>query len=755
MEGIRKKTAWKVILGLEILALLLAVGAAVFSGKNLKEMHYEGTELPFSIEPEGEAPDCAVDLKRGSYEVTVSYTAKHETLCQTLMQTAYGKDYGDSILLLKEMNEKTYELMLYHDATDLYVCPVYENAAITIEGITIRETNQWNRMLCVILFAVFLAADLLLWLKREDRWKNLPSEKKDVILAVTGIGILASMPLFTNYLMQGADLSFHLMRIEGIAEGLKSGMFPVKMQPLWMNDYGYPVSIMYGDLLLYLPAILRLAGFSLQTVFKFYVFGINLLTAYTSYKCADKITNNYKISVVMSLVYTLSGYRLTSAYVKAAMGEVTAMAFLPVVFLGLWTLFYEEEKPKQRRGAFWLIVGYTGILESHLLSFEMAILFSVLFCVLNWKIFRKRFGVLLVTAGFTILLNLFYLVPMLDYMLTQDLHIHHVNNVNMQSTGLLLPQLFKMFLPKGDGGAFEMLAPVSYGVWDEIMIGPGFPFALLMLLYVWECLSRKKKLEGTYGSGEYRAVQKMLVLVVLACYMTTYLFPWSFLQNVPGIGGFLAPYQFPMRFSVMILSLGIMVGAYALKSLDAVMGNTAKKIVIACICGVAVLHFLSYSEYLFANADPIKVTSAAGVDTRNAVVSGEYLLEGAYFEAVNVNEPQAEEGVVVHNWERKGVGVTVSCENTLEKEGYVKVPVFTYKGYQVVDRETGYGLTVWPAEHNVMMIILPSGYQGEVDVEFVVPGYWHLAELISLAAFLGAATYGIRRHLLHRRRRNG
>lgn len=407
----------------------------------MKENYYEGSAVPVYIEKQTEVPENAISLSYGSWEIELTYETENETNCTSYMQTAHGEDYGDTVVLLKEANEKKFDLMLYGNVTEFYI--VSNEPTLNVHSITVRETNQWNRMMYTLLVLIVASIDLFLWQKQHKKWKNLSNEKKTVCLAVLFIGIVASIPLFTDYLISGVDMNFHLMRIEGLAEGLRNGDFPVRMQPLWINDYGYPVSIMYGDLLLYIPAAFRLAGFTLQTVYKLYIVGINILTAYTSYKCGKKVSGNYRIGIVMSLLYTLSGYRLTNAIYRAAVGELTAIAFIPLVFLGLWQLFQEDDKTKWYQSGVLLVIGYTGILESHLLSFEMVILFSALYCLVNGRNFWRRLKMLFQTALFTIGVNLFFLVPMLDYMLTQDMQVLNGSTVDMQDYGLFFHNLVR------------------------------------------------------------------------------------------------------------------------------------------------------------------------------------------------------------------------------------------------------------------------------------------------------------------------
>ena len=86
-----------------------------------------------------------------------------------------------------------------------------------------------------------------------DKMKN-----RKYIVCYLVILLIASIPLLNNYLIRGHDIYFHLMRIEGLAQGMKTGDFPVRIQPAWYGGYGYAVSVFYSDLFLYPVALLRL-----------------------------------------------------------------------------------------------------------------------------------------------------------------------------------------------------------------------------------------------------------------------------------------------------------------------------------------------------------------------------------------------------------------------------------------------------------------------------------------------------------------
>ena len=107
----------------------------------------------------------------------------------------------------------------------------------------------FNIIACVIYF-------------RERKFKWIPE-----VIVIIIIGGIASLGLMEEYILYGHDLIFHLFRIEGLAEGLKAGSFPVRIQPGWFNGWGYPVSVMYGEGLLLFPSVLRILGVSVQNAY--------------------------------------------------------------------------------------------------------------------------------------------------------------------------------------------------------------------------------------------------------------------------------------------------------------------------------------------------------------------------------------------------------------------------------------------------------------------------------------------------------
>ena len=121
-----------------------------------------------------------------------------------------------------------------------------------------------------------------------SKGRRLTAKSKGIILILLIFDFIACLPLFMDYLPAGHDLVFHLYRIEGIAEGIRQGQGIVRLQSSQLNGFGYPVSIMYGDIFLYPVAFLRLLGLSVISCYRVYVFVINSITMILAYVVAKK-----------------------------------------------------------------------------------------------------------------------------------------------------------------------------------------------------------------------------------------------------------------------------------------------------------------------------------------------------------------------------------------------------------------------------------------------------------------------------------
>lgn len=692
--------------------------------------------------------DNRISLERGSYQVTMDYDLTVDAVRITpLYEASYGPDDAETILLTKEFQEKTFELLLPDQVNEFsFQLPELENADdLVIHSISMERTNQSERVHFFVVLCIFCALDVLFYLGRKGRFGGWSVEKRGSVLCIGLIVIFACVPLMTNYLLSGQDLTFHLMRIEGLAEGLKQGQFPVKMQPVWLNDYGYPVSIMYGDLFLYVPAVLRIIGFSLQASYKIYLVMIQIITAINTYLCCREIAEDRKLGVVGCFLYVFATNRMTNIYYRAAVGEYTALAFLPLVFLGLFYLLGEKERTKaeQKKAFFLLVMGYTFMLESHMLSFNIAIVFSIIYCLFHFKKFMQNFWFLVKTALITIGLNFYFLVPMADYMVSHDMKVKFASQIeNMQEHGLFLSQLFQMFrFPVSLSGN------VMNGVGGDMAIGIGLAYMLMLALFVWElccCFWRKKKGMADEGMIASESV-RIFVIFLLCLLMSCYFFPWYAIGQIPVLGSILTPYQFAWRFIGIATFLGVILTMYALKTLEKLTDRTIK---VAAIVVLGTLTLIG-SQYLMDNkvsdsTARTKVTSSASIYTAGAVANGEYLFVENSAMAIIDQQPVPVDGTAVSitSYEKKNSRISMECENLTDEIQQVKVSFLDYKGFVATDKTTGEKLDTTCDEQHILTVLLPAGYQGTVQVSFRQPWYWRVAELASLAVLIALSVYG-------------
>ena len=723
----------------ELIVLLICL-TGMFTASGRFSQKFENDTLPVG--------DNRISLERGSYQVTMDYDLTVDAVRITpLYEASYGPDDAETILLTKEFQEKTFELLLPDQVNEFsFQLPELENADdLVIHSITMERTNQSERVRFFVVLCIFCAVDVLFYLGRKGRFGAWSVEKRGSVLCIGLIVLFACVPLMTNYLLSGQDLTFHLMRIEGLAEGLKQGQFPVKMQPVWLNDYGYPVSTMYGDLFLYVPAVLRIIGFSLQASYKIYLVMIQIITAINTYLCCKEIAEDRKLGVVGCFLYVFATNRMTNIYYRAAVGEYTALAFLPLVFLGLFYLLGEKERTKaeQKKVFFLLVMGYTFMLESHMLSFNIAIVFSIIYCLFHFKKFLQNFWFLVKTALITIGLNLGFLVPMADYMISHDMKVKYASQIeNMQEHGLFLSQLFQMFrFPVSLSGN------VMNGVGGDMAIGIGLAYMLMLALFVWElccCFWRKKKGLANEGMIQTESV-RIFVIFLLCLVMSCYFFPWHAISKIPVLGSILTPYQFAWRFIGIATFLGVILTMYALKALEKLTDRTIK---VAAIVVLGTLTLIG-SQYLMDNkvsdsTARTKVTSSASIYTAGAVANGEYLfVENSAMAIIDQQPVPADETAVsITSYEKKNSRISMECENLTDELQQVKVSFLDYKGFVATDKTTGEKLDTTCDEQHILTVLLPAGYQGTVQVCFRQPWYWRVAEIVSLAVLIALFVYG-------------
>ena len=163
-------------------------------------------------------------------------------------------------------------------------------------------------------------------------------------MILLGLAVLiASAPALKDTVGIGHDTTFHLVRLCNLADGLKMG-FPVRAGGYSYNGYGAITSVFYPDIFLYPFALMMNLGASLQYAANAFFIAVNIASAAAMYAAAKRIFKDEWAGVCASVLYTLSIYRISDVFTRYAVGEMTAMIFLPLFLLGLYEVALGDRK---------------------------------------------------------------------------------------------------------------------------------------------------------------------------------------------------------------------------------------------------------------------------------------------------------------------------------------------------------------------------------------------------------------------------
>lgn len=671
-------------------------------------------------------------LSPGTYRYDVTYDTENDEVNKINIKSDGG--------IYKELLEN--ELSLYSGRTELS-CEIYVTSSLKPEEVSIRadycgegsltihdirlvKTTAAYRMMFTIFLLVFLIVDFLIMLYAYMGKYELALEKKLVYFGIPALAILTSLPLFVDYIMVGADLGFHLLRIEFLAQSLAQGIIPTRVEPMWLFGHGYANSLFYCDTFLIVPAILRLIGFPMVIAYGGYIFLVNLATAIIAYICFKGIFRDGVTGMFGSMLYTLAPYRVYNIYNRSAVGEYTAMIFLPLLCYGFYLIFTQDTEKKEYRH-YWLlpVLGFSGIIQSHVLSCEISGVFTILLCLLCIRrVFRKRTFLELVKVVLgTVLANIWFLLPMLDMMLADQYRYSNNSGTYIQDRGILGAQIFFTMQNAGSNSRFQEQGMVDT---EPIYVGA----AVLLGVIVYFAIRKQQKEQD---SAHYKGAEIAFILGCIAIAVSTYYFPWNALKEVNSVLEVLTTMiQFPTRLTtiatITMTMTACTAGYWMLKAKDKLL----KYSFLVAICGGCIFFSIyQTNDLLQTREDPLRLHSMVSMG-HSGILGAEYLPLGVEWN-FHYHEAWPSEGVEVESFEKDNLN-TLTTVATAAEEGdyYIDLPMLLYKGYHAKDVATGEKFQVTEGENGHVRAILPAGYQGTVKVWYSGMWYWRVAEGISL-----------------------
>lgn len=553
MSKIRSKRYFILILA-ELLCLLILLPGCF---KNEEQIYgFNGEDIIHMAVQVGDSLEFCGDrleLTPGVYEIRLqARTVEGQSISVEMKyENAYFRSLRSNAAVVFSGDDYL-EIPVYvlDKVTSAYVqCNFYGVGAEGLEQLDVYRTNKGSRIVLFLAVIVFGALDFLIEFRRRVLDGRITKRQQVVFWSLTVGVLIAYFPYLTDHFSLGADTLFYVSRIDWLTETLEQGAtFPIRIQSHWNYDHGYAVSMFYGDLFLFIPAILQLIGFSIMAAYKMFIFIMLAATAAISYWSFYKCVKDEYAALFGSVIYLLAPYHIYNVYSRGSLGECLAMTFLPLVASGMYLLYTEDITTDSYKKIKWyIILGLSAILESHVISTEMTVVFIVIFCIVCWKkTFRKEtFLQLAQAAVITLLINMWFWLPLL-YMMNADMyHLQSITGESGQSRGILFAGFLQLLPNKG---------AAQIGMWqcEPVQVGA----AALMLLAVY-LLWRNHR--------SNRACRLLAVFSILTLIMSTQYLPWDTAMKIPIIGAVVSSLQFPSRWMVLATFFVAMFAAFFYK----------------------------------------------------------------------------------------------------------------------------------------------------------------------------------------------
>lgn len=502
----------------------------------------------------------------------------------------------------------------------------------------------------------------------------------------------------------------HIARAYGTKSSiLEDGLFP-NIISSFSNGFGYSWNLFYGPLSASGLVIVDLLFNNLVNSYKFFSFVALILSGILMHKFVKAFIKNNNAALLAGILYMTFPYHLTDFLIRNALGEFLSFVFIPLVFLGIYNLFYEENK-----NSYYITIGAVGLILTHNISTILVAFFAIFLVIFNLEKIKdkKVYKPLIVNIIFILLITSFYWVVLLETQLYTKYQVYEsgmmATNKSVANAGLKLNQFFVTF----DDGSYVF------------ELGPHIIMILAFSFMTFRRLDKKFKEMYCF----------FFISSLLTLWMSTKYFPWKIVPEQ------LCFIQFPWRMLLMsgfFISLICTINMYTL-----IKHFNIKDVVIVSVIAVyySVALFSPYFKHTEALEDIEKMQLGNFSGREYEVVvgcgKGEYLPVKAYknrfYIASRDKNIYVLEGKALIEEEVKDNTNYSAKIKTLDAQYTIfELPYIYYPGYEV--RFDGMLVEYFETENGFIGIAMGSNDNALLTVKYVGTDTMNVTMLISMVS---------------------
>lgn len=530
------------------------------------------------------------------------------------------------------------------------------------------------------------------------------------IFIILIISVCLLIPSILNHGIHGDDSTFHIINVLSMDKNSTFTEMPTRIRPYTANNFGYGSGIFYPELvhitILYIYKITKLVHLTLHDSIFIFLLGLMVATGIMMRKLLYKITKDNTSSTLGAILYITYPYLIADIYRRSAYGELISFLALPLIFLGIYSLFYENKKTN-----FYLcfVLGYYLLFSSHLISVVYVTIFTAIFLLCQGKSLWKKEKLIPLTIAsiFACFLSLNYIVPIIEHKLLGTYMVFEPNYMYSRN-GII----------KGVLNPITLLFPSSW-------LTSYIPIFILLLIGI--TFLRRKKLKEQISP---KIITGILMILITSILLITCPWIWKIMPSI------LFTIQFSFRNCTYLCFSSVILASFGYLMIK---DQYKKKAMIILLCLI-----LINTIFIFQNKNyTIRENTTIKDNVRDGGMGWkrEYLPKNAY-QNITYFENRGEEIKLVNGdaktktLENKTPNLTFQIQTS--KKCTIEIPRLYYLWYKITlttENDEKVYLNFYENQNGFIEFQIPES--GTVEVKYQKTKTSEVAYLLSLLSIIG------------------